>query len=261
MQRGEPGLSEDGLLPLCILCGRRDCHTRPDVHKSVLFRRVQRILPQPAPLVQGIDGNFYGTTGGGGLYDSCMYGTCGTVFKITAEGTPTTLHSFTGGGDGSGPMPGLALATNGNFYGVNSDGGNYGHGVAFKITAEGSLTTLHSFTGGGDGSGPMPGLALATNGNFYGVNSDGGNYGHGVAFKITAEGSLTTLFAFSDGAEGGNPNSKLIQATNGNLYGTTVIGGTNGDGAIFEVTLAGALTLLHDFDFTDGWGPSERGAG
>src|SRR6202050_98318 len=210
MQRGEPGLSEDGLLPLCILCGRRDCHARPDVHKSVLFRRVQRILPQPAPLVQGIDGNFYGTTGGGGLYDSCMYGTCGTVFKITAEGTPTTLHSF---------------------------------------------------TGGGDGSGPMPGLALATNGNFYGVNSDGGNYGHGVAFKITAEGSLTTLFAFSDGAEGGNPNSKLIQATNGNLYGTTVIGGTNGDGAIFEVTLAGALTLLHDFDFTDGWGPSERGAG
>jgi len=134
-------------------------------------------------------------------------------------------------------------------------------GTVFKITAEGTPTTLHSFTGGGDGSGPMPGLALATNGNFYGVNSDGGNYGHGVAFKITAEGSLTTLFAFSDGAEGGNPNSKLIQATNGNLYGTTVIGGTNGDGAIFEVTLAGALTLLHDFDFTDGWGPSERGAG
>jgi uncharacterized repeat protein (TIGR03803 family) len=160
--------------------------------------------PQPAPLVQGIDGNFYGTTGGGGLFDSCMYGTCGTVFKITPGGT---------------------------------------------------LTTLHNFTGGEDGSGPMPGLVLATNGYFYGVNSDGGNFGHGVAFKITAGSTLTTLLAFSDDAEGGNPNSSLIQATNGSLYGTTVNGGTNGDGAIFEMTAAGALTTLHDFDFTDGWDP------
>jgi uncharacterized repeat protein (TIGR03803 family) len=170
--------------------------------------------PQWGALVQGIDGNFYGTTSGGGIYSSGCFrspdGYCGTVFKITPGGTLTTLHAFANGADGSGPMPGLALGTDGHFYGVNSNGGNFG--VCFGL-------------------------------------------GCGVAFKITSGGTITTLLEFDRGTEGGNAVSTLIQATNGNFYGTDVNGGTDGDGAIFEMTPAGGLTTLHDFDFTDGWDP------
>jgi uncharacterized repeat protein (TIGR03803 family) len=110
-----------------------------------------------------------------------------------------------------------------------------------------------------DGSGPTPGLVLATDGDFYGLNSNGGSTGNGVAFKITAGGTLTTLLDGFNFGEGANPNSVLVQATNRNFYGTLVNGGTtpcydvDGCGSIFEMTPAGALTVQHKFDFTDGW--------
>jgi uncharacterized repeat protein (TIGR03803 family) len=171
--------------------------------------------------------------------------------------TFTNLFSFDGSNGAIPLWAGLVQGLDGNFYGTTSAGGGNGAGTAFKITRGGALTTLHSFTGGEDGSGPMPGLVLATNGDFYGVNSNGGADGGGAAFKITPGGTVTPLLGFSGGAEGANPNSALVQATNGNFYGTTVngaISGCNdGCGAIFEMTPAGALTTLHDFDFTDGW--------
>jgi uncharacterized repeat protein (TIGR03803 family) len=210
--------------------------------------------PQPSPLVQGIDGNFYGTTSGGGLYDSCMYGTCGTVFKITPDGTLITLHNFDGGTDGSGPMPGLVLATNGDFYGVNSNGGG-GDGAAFKITAGGTLTTLLGFNDGADGGNPNSALIQATNGNLYGTDVNGGTHGDGAIFEMTPAGALTTLYDF-DFTDGWDPqNAPLVQATDGNLYGTTGGGGTSSNGTVFRITPGGEFTSLHSFNGSDGSGP------
>jgi uncharacterized repeat protein (TIGR03803 family) len=197
-------------------------------------------------LVQGTDGNFYGTTAGGGANGD------GTVFKMTAGGTLTTLHSFDRT-DGANPYAGLVLATNGNFYGTTIAGGANGEGTVFKMTAGGTLTTLHSFDGT-DGSEPYAGLVQATNGNFYGTTFSSGANGDGTIFKITPGGTLTTLFSF-DGPHGASPIAGLVQATNGNFYGVASGGGANGDGTVFEITPGGKLTTLLNFDGADGAGP------
>jgi uncharacterized repeat protein (TIGR03803 family) len=228
-----------------------------------------------AGLMQGTDGNFYGTTVGGGVYNCFSGFGCGTVFKITPSGTLTTLHSFDGT-DGLSPESKLAQATDGNFYGTTSGGGanrgdGSGCGTVFKITPDGTLTTLHSFDGD-DGSGPYAGLVQATDGNFYGTTISGGAYytcgydgsGCGTVFKITPGGDLSTLHIF-EGPDGESAFDELLQATDGNLYGTTYGGGVNkwygntGAGTIFKMTLAGTLTTLYNFcaqkSCTDGVGP------
>jgi uncharacterized protein (TIGR03437 family) len=233
-------------------------------------------------LVQGTDGSFYGTTpltifkitpggalttlyGSGGSYagltqatDGNFYGTAsegfGTVFKITPGGALTALYSFTGGTDGSDPQTGLIQAADGNFYGTTSRGGAFsGYGTIFKITPGGTLTTLYSFTGG---DGETPGaLFQATDGNFYGTTNLGGANDHGTVFKIAPGGAFTTLYSFTDGADGGEPSAGLIQATDGNFYGTTGAGGANDDGTVFKITPGGMLVTLHSFTGgrTDGY--------
>ena len=193
-------------------------------------------FPEIGALVQGTDGNFYGTTREGGAVGD------GTVFKITPSGTQTTLHSFDGT-DGTHPN-GLIQATNGNFYGTTAAGGANGRGTVFEITPSGTLTTLHSFDGT-DGQSPEAALIQATDGNFYGTTSKGGanhtcpprrSVTCGTVFKITPSGTLTTLASF--GKEGGSdPFSPLIQATDGNFYGTT-------PSTVFKVTPSGTLTTL-----------------
>jgi uncharacterized repeat protein (TIGR03803 family) len=183
-----------------------------------------------AGLVQGTDGNFYGTTADGGAV-TCGNGYCGTVFKITPSGTLTTLHSFDGA-DGFEPAAGLALGLDGNFYGTTFLGGDltcdpgYGCGTVFTITPSGTLTTLHSFEGP-DGAGPGGTLALATDGNFYGTTSGVENsraFSDGTVFDITTQGALSTIYSFS-GTDGADPAGGLLQATDGNFYGTTAYGG------------------------------------
>lgn len=191
-----------------------------------------------APLVQAMNGNFYGTTLSGGVSD------LGTIFRITSSGKLTTLYSFNGS-DGSSPVAGLVQATNGNFYGTTVAGGANSLGTVFKITSRGQLTTLYSFNGA-DGSQPFAGLTQATNGNLYGTTQYGGFYGYGTVFKITPSGTLTTLYSF-DWAHGSVPLAGLIQATDGMFYGTTVMGGANGAGTVFKVTPSGKLTTLHSF--------------
>jgi len=170
--------------------------------------------------------------------------------------TFTTLHSFDGT-DGNGPTTaGLIQATNGSLYGATAGGGADGDGTVFKITPTGTLTTLHSFDGT-DGATPWGRLVQVTNGDFYGTTTDGGSggCGCGTVFKITSSGTLTTLYSFLNGTDGGYPYAGLVQATNGDFYGTAEDGGANGDGAIFEITPGGTLTTLHSFDSTDGSGP------
>ncbi len=218
---------------------------------------------EPSGLVQGTDGNLYGTTYEGGAYSSSCNGYgCGTVFKITPAGTLTTLHSFAGS-DGSNPG-GLIQATDGNFYGATLTGGAYGYGTIFKITPAGALTTLHSFcaqTGCPDGYSPSGELVQASDGNFYGTTLQGGAYtvayvDDGTVFKITPAGTLTTLHSFA-GTDGSYP-AGLVQANDGNFYGTTEgAGGSSncglvGCGTVFRITPAGTLTTLHSFAGTDG---------
>jgi uncharacterized repeat protein (TIGR03803 family) len=199
-------------------------------------------------LVQGADGNFYGTTQEGGASSNCPNG-CGTIFKITPTGTLTTLHSFAGT-DGSGSEGGLVLSTDGSFYGTTYAGGADGDGTIFRITPAGTLTTLHTFSGA-DGRNPASALVRGTDGNFYGTTNFGGTRDDGTVFKITAGGALTTLHSF-DHADGFIPNGGLVQATNGSFYGTTTYSGTGNYGSVFKMTAAGTLTTLHSFDDTDG---------
>jgi uncharacterized repeat protein (TIGR03803 family) len=177
-------------------------------------------------LVQGKDGNLYGTTSIGGS-DGVNDG-YGTIFKISLAGTLTTLYSFPGFTP-SGSA--LVEGTDGNFYGTTLDGGSgtYGAGgTFFTVTPSGSVTTLYNFCTLNhctDGSGPAN-LYLATDGNFYGISWYGGANAQGTIFQFTPSGALTTLHNF-DGADGSGPNGggMLMQDTNGTLYGTMYQGG------------------------------------
>jgi uncharacterized repeat protein (TIGR03803 family) len=227
-----------------------------------------------ATLVQASDGNFYGTTTYGGSSSTCGRAGCGTVFKITADGRLTTLHSFDHS-DGYYPTAGLIQGTDGNLYGITDLGGGHNGGSAFKITTSGTLTLLYSFCSESnctDGKRPA-GLVQSADGNFYGTTAYGGandgcSYGNentcGTVFKITTSGTLTTLHSF-DGIDGYLPGAGLVQATNGAFYGTTELGGANSDcpsgnentcGTVFKITTSGKLTTLHSFDLTDGWAPT-----
>ncbi len=195
-------------------------------------------------LLQTSDGNFYGTTLGGGANNE------GVVFKITPDGTLTVLYNFAGT-DGEAPIGGLTQGSDGNFYGTTLYGGANAEGTIFKITPGGTLTTLHSFNWA-EGTNPNGNLVLARDGNFYGTTRAGGanqscnpNSSCGTIFKMTPGGTLTMLYNFS-GPDGANPNSGLIQAADGNFYGTTDWGGFT-FGAAFRFTPTGTLSMLHPF--------------
>jgi uncharacterized repeat protein (TIGR03803 family) len=256
------------------------------------------------PLVQGFDGSLYGVANSGGGSIDCQMPGCGTVFKMSAEGTLTLVHSFNGvhgsfpsaglvlatdgdlfgttaggqkttssgsvfavtppgtlftlagftGANGAVPYGPVVLATNGNFYGTTNRG--YQVGTIFEITPTGVLTTLHRFQGT-DGSYPYAGLVLANDGNLYGTTTQGGAHSGGTVFKITPGGTFSTIYNFcakTNCADGSGPYGTLVQATDGYLYGTTTYGGANTTGCngnscgtVFKISLNGALTTLHSF--------------
>jgi uncharacterized repeat protein (TIGR03803 family) len=199
-------------------------------------------------LVQGSDGDFYGTTYGGGT----AFG-YGTVFKITPKGVLTTLYQFDFT-HGAQPYAGLAQGTDRNFYGTTYSGGAYGRGTVFKVNPKGTLTVLHSFgETSSDGASPVTPLTLGRDGDFYGATPYGGPDNDGTVFKIMPTGVFINLHDFSE-TDGRWPTT-LVQATDGNFYGTTAYGGVNdADGTIFKMTAAGNLTTLHNFDGADGAG-------
>jgi len=216
-------------------------------------------------LVQGTDGNLYGTTSNGGANGR------GTVFKLTPGGTITTLYNFCSSSncvDGAVPQAGLTLGADGNFYGTTLFGGTgttacgSGCGTAFKITPAGVLTTLHSFcvlSSCLDGDTPQADLVQGADGNFYGTTPSGGAYFQGTVFKMTPAGVVTTLYAFCRNAgctDGATPLSGLVQGANGLLYGTTADGGLNFYGEVFSISTTGTFNVVHNFDQTDGSHPS-----
>lgn len=264
--------------------------------------------PEYVNLAQGIDGDLYGTTQYGGTYSH------GTVFKVNAAGTLTTLWSFcktTNCPDGSYPLAGLTLVPGGDLYGTTSGGGADGYGTIFKITPGGVETVVYSFDFT-RGYNPQTAMTLGIDGNLYGttllggIGGCGGCHGGGVAFKMTPAGVFTKLHDFctetcpegdpgpgdtlaqgNDGNfymvitgrsgyydgyfikmtpkgvvtvlykfcsltncdDGAFPSGPVVQAADGNFYGTTIGGGTYNDGTVFKITTAGKLTTIHSFDY------------
>jgi uncharacterized repeat protein (TIGR03803 family) len=170
-----------------------------------------------------------------------------TLWAAAAISSPaqtfTTLHTFDIT-DGAFPSAALVQGLDGSFYGTTANGGrelcNVGCGTVFKTTPDGALTTLHEFVRT-DGQNPQGGLVLASNGILYGTTSSG-SQGLDTFFKITPGGTLTTLAQFGPGI---GAVSTLIQANNGNLYGTTQ--GAINPGTVYGVTLSGTITMQHNF--------------
>ena len=208
-----------------------------------------------AGLIQGQDGSLYGTT----AFDGTNSG--GTAFQAMTNGALATLVSFDfNDSNGASPYAGLVQVNDGSLYGTTYQGGTNGYGTIFKLTTNGTFTSLHSFTGANDGANPYAGLVQGQDGNLYGTTFFGGAYGYGTAFSLATNGVLTTLISF-DNTNGAYPQGGLVQDSGGSFfYGTTSAGGaytnlSGGLGTIFKLETNGTLTTLVSFDGTNGASP------
>jgi uncharacterized repeat protein (TIGR03803 family) len=207
-------------------------------------------------------GNMYGTTTIGGPqppYD-------GEVFEMTRSGSQwslNVLHTFTGQDDGGTPWSGVVFDAAGNAYGTTTGGGSNGAGTIYQMTPSGgswTLSTIHAFLDGSEGSGSMCNLLLDSSGNLWGTTRYDGPTGAGTAFELSPSGggwNLNVLYAFP-GFTGSRSMSGLLADRQGNLYGTIVQGGQYGGGQVFKLAPSGygwIYTSLHDFYGTDGAGP------
>ena len=211
----------------------------------------------PSTVIQATDGNFYGTTSSG------AFG-FGNVFRVTPAGEITSIYSFCSQpncADGAVPKTAPVLGSDGNLYGVTYAGGSdlgnaSGWGTLYRLTLDGQITILHTFCTSPciDGANPI-GITLASDGNFYGTTSEGGEFTWGTLFKISPTGEFTLLHAFCSLAnctDGRQPFSPPIQSSNGSFYGTACCGGSLQEaGVLYEMTLAGQYSVLHDFPCND----------
>lgn len=192
-------------------------------------------------------GNLYGATFAGGLGPFPGFG---TIYRVDPAGNFTVLHKFQGKADGVNPRGPLVRDAAGNLYGVSSpvDTTSTIKGKVFKLAPNGTLTVLHTFTGGRDGSAPQGGLLLDSAGNLFGTTAKGGDAASGTIFEIAKVGGYTRLYSFTGAADGNSPNGGLIQDAAGNIFGTTQLGpGQNALGTAFKLSPAHTLTVLHTF--------------
>ena len=236
-------------------------------------------------LIRDAQGNLYGTTGFGGDFTGDCPGEalpgCGVVFKLDPTGKETVLHTFTGDADGYSPFGNLLLDAKGNLYGTavagadslgicSNVGGFRGCGTVYMLDPAGRFALLHTFHGA-DGAGPNGFLVSDNAGNLYGMTYFGGDLsecsglGCGVVFKLDGRGKETVLYGFTGGADGAEPAASVIRDAEGNLYGTTSIGGdVNGPlcypvgcGVVFKLDPSGKETVLYTFTGdTDGANPN-----
>lgn len=210
---------------------------------------------QPGGTVQFKQGSFYGATGAGGIG--------GTVYRLTPPFTVETIYEFGSGADQNGPYYGLSKAS-GIFYGTTysdfSTPTSPKYGTVFQVTDAGELTVLYTFTGGTDGSRPVGPPVRAADGNFYGVTSEGGEFGCGTIYRIDVTGAYSLVHAFTgnwDESDGGGcmPFAALTKGKDGKLYGSTYHGaGQYQLGLIFRFSVTGEFEVLHRFndDFSEG---------
>ena len=217
----------------------------------------------PNSVVADAQGNLYGTADQGGD-KTCQ---CGIFYRLSPTGEETVLYRFTGGSDGAFPDSNLVWGADGNLYGATSEGGNggciadLGCGTVFRVTPDGIETTLYRFTGGHDGAEPSS-LYIDTLGDLFGTATaaGAGSCLCGTLFKLAPDGTFTILHEFKGGDDGSGPLGPLVPDANGDLFGTTSLGGglcTNfGCGTVFELTTDGALHILHAFGKFDGSRPA-----
>ena len=224
---------------------------------------------QPMQMIQGRDGNFYGTTMYGGNSGSYGAETGGVIFKLTSSGTESVLASFCSPlyGCGFGPLYGyyptsIMQASDGNFYGLDAYGGDGAGGDLWQLVANsGAFNLLFNFDRQTTGIYPTATLVQGGDGQLYGVTPNGGtgnpdcSYYCGTVFKITTGGAQTVLYNFcsqTNCTDGANPLSPLTLSASGNFYGTTSTGGAYGNGTIFRITPNGTMTILHSFGAGEG---------
>jgi uncharacterized repeat protein (TIGR03803 family) len=187
-------------------------------------------------------GNLYGTTADGGAFNS------GVVYKLDNSGKETVLYSFTGGADGSQPHAGVIRDSAGNLYGTTHFGGTFQSGVVYKLDKTGKETVLYSFTGGTDGGYPSTGVIRDSVGNLYGTTGREGASNWGAVYKVDTAGQETVLYSFAGGVDGGDPGrGGVIRDSMGNLYGTTLFGGTFSSGVVYKLDKTGKETVLYSF--------------
>ncbi len=212
-----------------------------------------------AGLIQGADGNFYGTTAYGGAYTNVdpSHNGFGTIFKLTTNGVLSTLASFDGK---KGKTPNTLLETTpGIFFGSANSGGaysnfaGYGYGTLFRADTNSLLTNVLSFNDT-NGASPSSGLTMMTGTSLYGTTTSGGLYEYGTAFQMATNGSILSQFTFNF-TNGAVPGT-LISGRDGNLYGTTIYGGSNQYGTIFKLTTNMQFTTVVGFNGTNGDAPA-----
>ena len=199
-------------------------------------------------LYRHTDGNFYGMTSAGGIYDD------GTIFKMSSTGAITIIRNFDYTNDGAYPEGELIKGPDGNMWGMTSSGGSNTTGVIFKLTTAAVFTVVHVFDYTADGSSPHGHLVLGKDGNFYGITAAGGTYGYGTIFKMTPSGTYSVLRHLNGGSDGGPSYGSITEGSDGNLYGMTYGGGTNNIGTIIKISKTGSgFTVLRNFTYaTDG---------
>lgn len=254
----------------------------PDGVETVIhsFGRGSDDGANPKGLIQGSDGDFYGTTTNGGI-QNCVRATvqiagppgkyidstgCGVLYKINARGEVAILHYFSGGTDGQQPIPTLVEVGNGEFYGATDTGGIVnnlcdvdGCGLIFRVTTGGQKTTVHPFGAiSADGFRPI-GLTLGTDGILYGTTAVGGAQSQGTVFTVSAEGTYTILHAFGSLGSGAAayPYGSLVEGSDGNFYGASRYGGIGrfdlcelGCGTLYRISPTGAETMVYAFSET-----------
>jgi uncharacterized protein (TIGR03437 family) len=203
-------------------------------------------------LTQGSDGNIYGVAEQGGPGTGCsgLSNACGLVFKIAPSGAVSTVYNFMGSPDGGNPINAPIMASDGNLYGTTFD-----PGTVYMMTAAGSEMPILQVSSAADpqGSVPVGGLAQVSAGIFFGTTLAGGANDRGTVYSITPSGNRTVLYSFTNGADGGQPRFSLVPASDGNVYGTTTVGGIVnspcplGCGTIFKITPAGVFSTVHVF--------------
>ena len=241
-----------GKLSLCLCMAASVIAAQPAGVELVLHNFASP-LPKGAQPYSGVirdaAGNLYGTTSAGGGFGE------GEVYRLDPAGRLSVLHSFSGGADGAQPYSGVVADSQGNLYGTAYTGGAFGMGVVYKIDPAGTLTVLHSFTGGADGGLPYAGVILDAEGNLYGTTYAGGTtcepFGMtllcGVVYKVDQAGNETVLYSFAQYAGTGyQPTTGVVRDASGNLYGTAH-GGLYMQGVVYEVGTNGQETVLRNF--------------
>jgi uncharacterized repeat protein (TIGR03803 family) len=234
-----------GAAASCIDCGTLFAIKPDDKFKSLhSFEQADGAHPWSS-LSQGTDGLLHGTTTGAAFNP--------TIFASTLQGAVSVDHAFLSGETRTGTAGPVLQVADGTLYGMTFTGGANSSGSAYSLAADGTFTTLRSFSFFDDTQ-PAGGFVVGPDGAFYATSRSGGTSGSGTVFRMTADGTVTTLHSFT-GADGQSPYSDLVLAADGNFYGTTYGGGAHGAGTVFRIAPDGTFASLHSFAGADGSGP------